>query len=98
MIYSVEYSVYCACCGEVSGDKEYFSTQAAAAERLAAIETTAQQQQALEMVFVEVCKKGSRLATFNKALSNANLWFDNRQFCYAYNTAAAALLPVMEAA
>lgn len=96
MIYSVEYSVYCACCGEVSGDKEYFSTQAAA-ERLATIETTAQQQHDLEMVFVEVCKKGSRLATFNKALSNANLWFDNRQFCYAYNTAA-ALLPVMEAA
>ena len=97
MIYSVEYSVYCACCGEVSGDKEYFSTQAAAAERLAAIETTAQQQHDLEMVFVEVCKKGSRLATFNKALSKANLWFDNRQFCHAYNTAA-ALLPVMEAA
>jgi len=45
-----------------------------------------------------VCKKGSRLATFNKALSNANLWFDNRQFCYAYNTAAAALPPVKEAA
>ena len=34
MIYSDEYSVYCACCGEVSGDKEYFSKQAAV-ERLA---------------------------------------------------------------
>ena len=97
-MYSISYSVYCECCGEVSGDTAHYSTQVEAAERFAGIITTLQQAHDIEMAFVEVCKKGSRLATFNKALSSENLWFDNRQFCYAYNTAATALLPVMEAA
>ena len=69
-MYSISYSVYCACCGKVSGVTAHYSTQVEAAERFAEIITTLQQSHDIEMAFVEVCKKGSRLATFNKALSS----------------------------
>jgi hypothetical protein len=80
-MYSVSYSFYCACCGEVTINEEQFSVEAQATLRFLEIMDAALQEQDLEMVFVSLLgKSGERLATFNKALHTDYLWVEDAAF------------------
>jgi hypothetical protein len=56
-MYSVSYSFYCACCGEVTINEEQFSVEAQATLRFLEIMDAALQEQDLEMVFVSLLGK-----------------------------------------